>query len=175
MCVTATARRARGSTPASRTPASSMSTVDVGPDSIRAGRSPAVADAFSVVLVAQNVYYTLVTSEGEDLTTIKPRLAQSWTIRDAGLTWKVTFKLRPGVKFSTGRPVTAKAVAFSFDRVIALNKSPAFLFKDIGGMKEGDTIAVGSDTVVVSLPKTSSPQAFLSRSEEHTSELQSPM
>src|SRR5437773_3237716 len=122
---------------------------------------PAVVYEFSGVLVAQNVYDTLVTFEGEDLTTIKPRLAQSWTIRDAGLTWKVTFKLRPGVKFSTGRPVTAKAVAFSFDRVIALNKSPAFLFKDIGGMKDGDTIAVGSDTVAVSMPKTSSPPAFL--------------
>src|SRR5207302_1341499 len=86
----------------------------------------------------------------------------SWRIRDGGDVWQIVFQLRPGVKFSTGRPVTAKAVAFSFDRVIALNKSPAFLFKDIGGMKEGDTIAVGSDTVVVSLPKTSSPQAFLS-------------
>src|SRR5712691_1777864 len=123
---------------------------------------PAVAYEFSGVLVAQNLYDTLVAFEGEDLTTLKPRLAQSWTIRDAGLTWKVTFKLRSGVKFSTGRPVTAKAVAFSFDRVIALNKSPAFLFKDVAGLNEGDTIPVGDDTVVVSLPKTASPQAFLS-------------
>src|SRR2546427_662246 len=122
---------------------------------------PAVVYEFSGVLVAQNVYDTLVTFEGEDLTTIKPRLAQSWTIRDAGLTWKVTFKLRPGVKLSTGRPVTAKAVAFSFDRVIALNKSPAFLFKEVAGLNEGDTIPVGDDTVVVSLPKTASPLAFL--------------
>ncbi|TMI76453.1 MAG: ABC transporter substrate-binding protein, partial [Bacillati bacterium ANGP1] len=122
---------------------------------------PAVVYEFSGVLVAQNVYDTLVTFEGEDLTTIKPRLAQSWTIRDAGLTWKVTFKLRPGVKFSTGRPVTAKAVVFSFDRVIALNKSPAFLFKEVAGLNEGDTIPVGDDTVVVSLPKTASPLAFL--------------
>jgi len=123
---------------------------------------PAVAYEFSGVLVAQNVYDTLVAFEGEDLTTLKPRLAQSWTISDGGSAWKVTFKLRPGVKFSTGRPLTAKAVAFSIDRVIALNKSPAFLLKDIAGLKEGDTSAVGDDTVVVSLPKASSPQAFLS-------------
>ncbi len=123
---------------------------------------PAVAYEFSGVLVAQNIYDTLVAFEGEDLTTLKPRLAQSWTIRDGGSRWQVAFKLRPGVKFSTGRPVTAKAVAFSFDRVIALNKSPAFLFKDIAGLNEGDTIPVGDDTVVVSLPKASSPQAFLS-------------
>lgn len=123
---------------------------------------PAVAYEFSGVLVAQNLYDTLVTFEGEDLTTLKPRLATSWRIRDGGDVWQIVFQLRPGVRFSTGRPVTAKAVAFSFDRVIALNKSPAFLFKDIGGLKEGDTIAVGTDTVVVSLPKTSSPQGFLS-------------
>src|SRR5438093_9302411 len=122
---------------------------------------PAVVYEFSGVLVAQNVYDTLVTFEGEDLPTIKPRLAQSWTIRDAGLTWKVTFKLRPGVKFSTGRPVTAKAVAFSFDRVIALNKSPGFVFKEVAGLNDGHTIPVGDDTVVVSLPKTASPLAFL--------------
>lgn len=123
---------------------------------------PAVAYEFSGVLVAQNVYDTLVAFEGEDLSTLKPRLAESWRIRDAGDIWQIVFKLRSGVKFSTGRPLTAKAVVFSFDRVVALNKSPAFLFKDVGGLKEGDTIAVGTDTVVVNLPKTASPQAFLS-------------
>ncbi len=123
---------------------------------------PAVAYEFSGILVAQNVYDTLVAFEGEDLATLKPRLATSWAIRDAGNAWKVTFKLRPGVKFSTGRPLTAKAVAFSFDRVIGLNKSPAFLLKEVAGLKEGDTKAVGNDTVEVRLPKTASPQAFLS-------------
>lgn len=123
---------------------------------------PAVAYEFSGILAATNIYDTLVAFEGEDLTTLKPRLATSWFIRDNGSRWSVTLKLRPGVKFSTGRPVTAKAVAFSFDRVIALNKSPAFLFKEVAGMNEGDTIPVGTDTVVVSLPKTASPQAFLS-------------
>jgi peptide/nickel transport system substrate-binding protein len=123
---------------------------------------PAVVYEFSGVLVAQNVYDTLVAFEGEDLTTLKPRLATSWNIQDVGAAWKVTFKLRSGVKFSTGRPLTAKAVAFSIDRVIALNKSPAFLFKDVAGLKEGDAKAVGDDTVEVTLPKTASPQAFLS-------------
>lgn len=123
---------------------------------------PAVVYEFSGVLVAQNVYDTLVAFEGEDLATLKPRLAQSWSIKDAGSAWKVTFKLRAGVKFSTGRPLTAAAVAYSFDRVIGLNKSPAFLFKDVAGMKEGDTKAVDDSTVEVTLPKTSSPQAFLS-------------
>lgn len=123
---------------------------------------PAVVYEFSGVEVAQNVYDTLVQFEGEDLTTPKPRLATSWTIQDAGASWKLTFKLRPGVKFSTGRPLTAKAVAFSFDRAIALNKSPAFLFREIAGMKEGDTKALSDDTVEVTLPKTASPQAFLS-------------
>src|SRR2546425_6424320 len=82
---------------------------------------PAVAYEFSGVLVAQNLYDTLVAFDGEHLTTLKPRLATSWRIRDGGDVWQIVFQLRPGVKFSTGRPVTAKAVALSFDRVIALN------------------------------------------------------
>src|SRR3990172_7385822 len=81
---------------------------------------PAVAYEFSGILVAQNIYDTLVAFEGEDLTTLKPRLARSWTIQDAGSAWKVTFKLRTGVKFSTGRPLTAKAVAFSCGCAITL-------------------------------------------------------
>ncbi|HVH30936.1 MAG TPA: ABC transporter substrate-binding protein, partial [bacterium] len=65
---------------------------------------PAVAYEFSGILAATNIYDTLVAFEGEDLTTLKPRLATSWFIRDSGSRWSVTLKLRPGVKFSTGRP-----------------------------------------------------------------------
>src|SRR5207247_7971389 len=109
---------------------------------------PAVAYEFSGVLVAQNLYDTLVAFEGEDLTTLKPRLAQSWRIRDGGDVWQIVFQLRPGVKISTGRPATAKAVAFSFDRVIVLNKSLAVLIKAIGGTNDGDTLAVGRTSSV---------------------------
>lgn len=43
-----------------------------------------------------------------------PRLAESWTKEKDGTT--LVFKVRKGVKFPTGRPVTAHAFKYSFDR-----------------------------------------------------------
>ena len=50
-------------------------------------------------------------------------LAQSWEISPDGKVY--TFKLRRGVKFSTGRPLTAQAVKKSLDRAIAVHKREA--------------------------------------------------
>jgi peptide/nickel transport system substrate-binding protein len=44
---------------------------------------------------------------------IVPWLAQSWSTSKDGLTW--TFKLKPGVKFTNGEPLTAQAVAENFE------------------------------------------------------------
>jgi peptide/nickel transport system substrate-binding protein len=50
-----------------------------------------------------------------------PGLATSWRAVDA-TTWE--FKLRPGVKFHDGSPLTAEDVIFSLDRPAALTNSP---------------------------------------------------
>ena len=123
---------------------------------------PAVAYEFSGVLLAHNVYETLVKFEGADLSTIKPSLAQSWDIKDSGASWDITFKLRSGVKFASGNALSADDVVYSFQRAIKLNKSPAFLFTDIAQLKTESVKATDPSTVVVSLPKTASPQGFLS-------------
>src|SRR3981081_4913176 len=96
---------------------------------------PAVAYEFSGVLLVHNVYETLVKFEGADLATIKPSLAQSWDIKDSGAQWDITFKLKSGVKFPSGNALTADDVVYSLQRVIKLNKSPAFLFTDIAQLK----------------------------------------
>lgn len=123
---------------------------------------PAVAYEFSGVLLVHNVYETLVKFEGADLATIKPSLAQSWDIKDAGAQWDITFKLKSGVKFASGNALTADDVVYSLQRVIKLNKSPAFLFTDIAQLKAENIKASDASTVVVSMPKTASPQGFLS-------------
>src|SRR5258705_7857309 len=123
---------------------------------------PAVLYEFSAVFATHNVYETLVKFEGTDLTTPKPGLATSWDIKDSGSNWDITFKLKSGVKFASGNPLTADDVVYSIQRVIKLNKSPAFLFTDIAGLKETSVKATDASTVVVSMPKTSSPQGFLS-------------
>ena len=99
--------------------------------------------------------------EGTDLTTPKPSLATSWDIKDAGTNWDITFKLKSGVKFASGNPLTADDVVYSFQRAIKLNKSPAFLYTDIAGLKPENIKATDLSTVVVTMPKTSSTQTFL--------------
>ncbi len=122
---------------------------------------PAVAYEFTGVLLAHNAYETLVKFDGADLSTIKPALAQSWDIKDSGTQWDITFKLRSGAKFASGNAITADDVVYSFQRVLKLNKSPAFLFTDIAQIKDTSIKASDPSTVVISLPKTASPQGFL--------------
>jgi peptide/nickel transport system substrate-binding protein len=122
---------------------------------------PAVVYEFSGVLLAHNVYDTLVRFEGIDLSTIKPGLASSWDTKDAGTTWDMTFKLKSGQKFASGNALTADDVVYSFQRAIKLNKSPAFLFTDIAQLKAESIKSTDASTVVISLPKTASPAAFL--------------
>ena len=47
---------------------------------------------------------------------LDPRLALSYEVSDDGLTY--TYKLRPGVKFHNGDPVTVEDIEFSFQRCI---------------------------------------------------------
>jgi peptide/nickel transport system substrate-binding protein len=122
---------------------------------------PAIAYEFSGVMLVHNVYETLVRFEGTD-TTIKPSLATSWDQKENGDRWDMTFKLKSGVKFATGNALTADDVVYSIQRAIKLNKSPAFLYTDIAGLKSENVKATDANTVVISMPKTSSPQGFLS-------------
>ena len=48
--------------------------------------------------------------------TLKPALAESWTNEPDGRTW--TFKLRPGVYWSDGEPLTADDVVFTWNQMI---------------------------------------------------------
>src|SRR5207253_1187906 len=123
---------------------------------------PPAAYESSGVLLAHNVYETVVKFEAADLSTIKPSLAQSWDIKDSGASWDITSKLKSGVKFASGNALSADDVVYSFQRAIKLNKSPAFLFTDIAQLKAESIKATDPSTVVVSLPKTASPQGFLS-------------
>ncbi len=86
---------------------------------------PAVGsdEASSVYFI--NVYDTLVypTKEG----TVKPHVAERWEVSEDGLTW--TFYLRKGVKFHSGRELTAEDVVFSLKRMIVIGEGYGYLFK----------------------------------------------
>jgi peptide/nickel transport system substrate-binding protein len=161
-CGPATTPGASGSPSASPSAGGAASTLVIDQDvSDLISLDPAVVYEFSGVLLAHNVYDTLVRFEGIDLSTIKPGLASSWDTKDSGTTWDMTFKLKTGQKFASGNAVTADDVVYSFQRAIKLNKSPAFLFTDIAGLKAESIKASDASTIVISLPKTASPAAFL--------------
>jgi peptide/nickel transport system substrate-binding protein len=61
------------------------------------------------------VYDQLVGYSQKDFSPV-PQLATSWTTSPDGLTW--TFKLRQGVKWSDGQPLTARDVAYTFNRIM---------------------------------------------------------
>lgn len=46
----------------------------------------------------------------------EPKLAESWEESDDGLTW--TYKIREGVTFNDGEPLTANDVAYTFNRIL---------------------------------------------------------
>lgn len=78
----------------------------------------------SSIWVFQQMFESLyeVTPDGKD---VKPLLAESHTLSDDKLTW--TFKLKQGVKFSNGQPMTSADVKFSLDKARATKGGWEFL------------------------------------------------
>ncbi|MBK1865717.1 ABC transporter substrate-binding protein [Aestuariivirga sp. YIM B02566] len=84
--------------------------------------------------VAVNVYDRLMGLEIGDMKTLVPKAAESWSVSEDGKTF--TFKLKPNLKFHSGNPLTADDVAFSLQRVILLNLTPAYLLQGLGWTPE---------------------------------------
>ena len=69
-----------------------------------------IGDTGASILVGQTAeYLALSTGEPE----LRPVLAESWSPNDDDSVW--TFKIRQGVRFHDGRPLTARDVAASFN------------------------------------------------------------
>lgn len=98
---------------------------------------PGEAFELSTAEVTANSYSKLVMLDPSDTSKVVGELADSWTVSDDGLTY--TFKLKSGLKFASGNPITADDVAFSFERAVKLDKSPAFLLTQFG--LTGDNVA----------------------------------
>ncbi len=77
---------------------------------------PAVGQDFASQRAQVNVYDPLVWPEPNG--TISPWVAESWTISEDGLVY--TFKIRQGIKFHTGRTLTAEDVSFSMNRCLTI-------------------------------------------------------
>ena len=61
-------------------------------------------------------YSLLVKFDGKDYPKVIPDLAESWTVAPDGMTY--TFKIRSGVKFHDGSPLTSEDIKATYDRII---------------------------------------------------------
>lgn len=84
--------------------------------------------------IINNVYERLFTYDPKDFTKLIGGIASEWSVSDDGLSY--TLKIRDGVKFESGRTATAEDAAFSLQRVVILNKTPAFILTQLGWTPE---------------------------------------
>src|SRR2546426_8890594 len=137
---------------------------------------------FALIHPARPHYNLLVKFDPLNYPKVVPDLAESWTISPDGTTY--TFKIRRGVRFHDGSVLTSRDIKASYDKII-------FPKGDVISVRQGAYTMVASveapdPTTVVFRLKWKSP-SFLQdvaspwnwiykadRSEEHTSELQSP-
>lgn len=123
---------------------------------------PGEAFEISTAEITANTYSLLVRLDLSDTSKVKGDLAESWTVSDDGLTF--TFKLKPGMTFASGNPITAEDVAWSIERVIKMDKSPAFILTQFG--LSGDNVtekakAVDATTFTLTVDKPYAPSFVL--------------
>ncbi|MCE4613787.1 MAG: ABC transporter substrate-binding protein [Desulfurococcales archaeon] len=120
-------------TPAQTTPAETTPATEKPPEAKRVLRvgfawptyiDPAVGSDFSSTHAISNLYDPLVypTPEGG----VMPWVAESWEVSEDGRVW--TFKIREGIKFHSGRELTAEDVAFSLKRMLTIGEGFSYLW-----------------------------------------------
>jgi peptide/nickel transport system substrate-binding protein len=82
-----------------------------------------------------------------DRTKIIPELAEDYVAGDMS----ITFKLKPGVKFHDGTPITAQDVKWSFDRAVTVGGFPTFQMKAGSLEKPEQFVAVDDRTFRIDL------------------------
>jgi peptide/nickel transport system substrate-binding protein len=102
-----------------------------------------VTDPAGLALINQTGEF-LIDDDGEHLT-LRPGLALSWKPNTKGDVW--TFKLRPNVKFHDGQTMSAKDVAFTFDRLADPASGSAALSVLKGVLSKGSVKIIDDMTV----------------------------
>lgn len=112
--------------------------------------------------IIANIYDRIMMFEPEDLQNLVGGVAESYEVSKDGKT--ITFKIRPGMKFHSGNPVRAEDVAWSLQRVVKLNKTPAFIITQFGWTAENvDSLvkAVDSSHMQITITEDFSPGLVL--------------
>ncbi|PZO79461.1 MAG: ABC transporter substrate-binding protein, partial [Mesorhizobium amorphae] len=95
---------------------------------------PAVSQILDVNEINNDIYDRLVGFDPRDPKDLTGALAESWQVSEDGTS--ITFKMRPGVTFHSGNPVTANDVVYSFRRLLLLDREPSASMRAMGFTKE---------------------------------------
>lgn len=123
---------------------------------------PAEAFEISAGEFMGNGYDRLIRYDVADPSKLYGDLAKEWTVSDDGK--RYAFTLKEGLKFASGNPVTAEDVAWSLQRAVILDKSPAFILTQFGFTKDNvkeRVKATGPLTLTIETDKVYAPTFVL--------------
>jgi len=85
------------------------------------------ADMFDVMQVAKNIYAPLVSIYMDG----KPQgmVASDWQVDESGKTWR--FRIRPGLSFDDGTPITPEVVLKNFRRILWLTRDEGLILNSL--------------------------------------------
>ena len=87
-------------------------------------------------IVHHAVYDTLLAFPTPDITEPQPNVAESYTVNDDAT--EFTFKIREGILFQDGTPLTAADVEYSINRLVNLKARPAFIVSGFSAEATGE-------------------------------------
>lgn len=123
---------------------------------------PAAMTGNEVVSIVVNLYDGLVELNPQQLTEVRPALAERWSVSPDNRT--LTFHLRDNVRFHSGNPLTSADAVWSMRRVLHLNLAQASVWKSYGFSRDNvDQMITAPDdhTLVITLPRPNDPQLVI--------------
>jgi peptide/nickel transport system substrate-binding protein len=140
---------------------------------LKLGMSPGPTTEIDPILVADEGGLGVMSQSGEFLSwsdsklQLQPRLAESWKPNADGSEW--TFKIRQGVKFHDGTPMTAEDVASSINALSDPKNGSNALSTFAGVLSKGSAKATDASTVVFSLDGPNGNFPYLLSSDNYNS------
>jgi peptide/nickel transport system substrate-binding protein len=143
-----TASASASSTSSAAAPATKGGTLKLALQAPAAAINPlTIADAGGLCLLAQTGEFLIF--DNNMALRLQPMLATSWTPTKAGKVW--TFKLRSGVKFHDGSPLTADDVVYTFQQLADPKNASNALSTFAGVLKPSGVVKVDAATVAFHL------------------------
>jgi peptide/nickel transport system substrate-binding protein len=150
LALTGTAAADSGSPSSTASPSGPASVLTIGVTDDIDSANPFIGYSVAAYEIFQMEYPTLTMYGPKDFSP-QPRLAESWTESADHLTW--TYKIRSGVTWSDGVPLTAADAAYTYNRIINGKFEQTNYASYVGNMV--DAVAPDATTLVIHIKKPS--------------------